>query len=72
MRWLAGLALFLVPEGLSVTEFERLHRDLAPPAVETWRTIPWKTSLLEAREVAAREKKPLFLWAMDGHPLACT
>ena len=39
---------------------------------EPWRTIPWKLSLLEAQHVAAREKKPIFIWAMDGHPLGCT
>ncbi|MFT5122737.1 MAG: hypothetical protein ACI9QL_004582 [Candidatus Omnitrophota bacterium] len=42
----------------------------APDA--TWRTIPWQTSLLNAQRIAARERKPLFIWAMDGHPLGCT
>ena len=39
---------------------------------EPWRTIPWKTSLVEAQHLAAKEKKPIFIWAMDGHPLGCT
>lgn len=67
------LALFLLlPDGLTVPEFEKLHQQLQPPKDEAWRTIPWKVSLLEARELAVRDKKPIFIWAMDGHPLACT
>ncbi len=72
MRSLLLLALLLAGPGLGAAEYDRLWKELKPPAAETWRTIPWRTSLLEAHEVAAREKKPLFLWAMDGHPLGCT
>jgi hypothetical protein len=39
---------------------------------ETWRTIPWKVSLIEAQAIAVRDRKPIFIWAMDGHPLGCT
>lgn len=43
---------------------------IAPkPEEEVWKSIPWKTSLLEARQVAAEEGKPIFVWSMDGHPL---
>jgi hypothetical protein len=28
--------------------------------------------LLEAQRIAAEAKKPIFIWAMDGHPLGCT
>ena len=38
----------------------------------TWRTIPWQTDLLDAQKLAVELKKPLFVWAMDGHPLGCT
>jgi hypothetical protein len=34
-------------------------------------TIPWETSLWEARKKAAAAGKPLLLWEMDGHPLGC-
>ena len=53
------------------SESQRLHQQLQP-GEETWRTIPWKISLLDARALAAAEKKPIFIWAMDGHPLGCT
>ena len=64
-------ALFAAGD-LTVSEFRTLHRQLQPRQDEVSRTIPWKVSLLEAQRAAAREKKPLFVWAMDGHPLGCT
>jgi hypothetical protein len=57
---------------LTDAEFKRLHEQLQPAADEPWRTIPWKISLLDAQKAAAKEKKPIFIWAMDGHPLGCT
>jgi hypothetical protein len=58
--------------GLTEAEFQKLHRELQPNPDATWRTIPWKTSVLDAQAAAAREGKPIFIWAMDGHPLGCT
>ncbi len=58
--------------GLNEESFEQLHRELQPPENEIWRSIPWQVSLLDAQALAAREQKPLFIWAMDGHPLGCT
>ena len=57
---------------LTQAEFLRLHRQLRPAADEPWRTIPWKISLLSAQQTAAEQGKPIFIWAMDGHPLGCT
>jgi hypothetical protein len=70
----ALLALMLFPpnSGLTVDEFRALHAELQPTQGESWRTIPWKVSLLEAQASAARTKRPLFIWAMDGNPLGCT
>ena len=74
----AILSLALVAEGstlggeLTDAEFRRLHKLLRPTADELWRTIPWKIALLDAQRIAAQEKKPIFIWAMDGHPLGCT
>lgn len=61
-------ALMLDPAGV----FHRLFEELTPPEGEVWRSIPWETSLLEAQAAAAESQKPLFIWAMDGHPLGCT
>lgn len=59
-------------EELTKEKFQQLHTALQPGDDELWRTIPWQTSLLSAQAMAAEQKKPLFIWAMDGHPLGCT
>lgn len=65
------LAFFLADDGLSPEVFRKLHDELRPRRDELWRSIPWKTSLLEARDLAVRERKPLFMWSMNGSPLGC-
>jgi hypothetical protein len=57
---------------LSPAEFEKLLKDLVPRGSEPWETIPWRSDLLAARDEAIRTGRPLFLWAMNGHPLGCT
>ena len=56
---------------LDEAEFKKLHAELVPKN-ETWKTIPWKTDLLAAQAMAAEQKKLIFIWSMDGHPLGCT
>lgn len=45
---------------------------LPTDAESAWLKIPWQTDLTAARQKAASENKPIFLWEMDGHPLGCT
>ena len=59
------------PAKIDEQEFAKLHRALQPRN-ETWKSIPWQTSLLAAQKKAAESGKLLFIWAMDGHPLGCT
>jgi hypothetical protein len=56
---------------LSADTFEKLHKELQPDRDELWRSIPWHASILEGREQAAKEKKPIFVWVASGEPLAC-
>lgn len=51
--------------------FEALF-EACRPQKERWTDIPWIGGLWEGRQKAAREEKPLFIWAMNGHPLGCT
>ena len=51
-------------------EFQKLHRELQPPKDEAWMSVPWKIDLLQARDLAAAQKKPILIWSMDGNPLA--
>jgi len=58
---------------ITKVQFERISRLCLPSdSDEGWRGIGWEIDLWAARERAAREGKPVFLWEMDGHPLGCT
>ena len=61
----------LTAEELTPKRFQELHAELQQ-GDEPWRTIPWKIDVLDAQRSAAKQKKPIFVWAMDGHPLGCT
>lgn len=37
-----------------------------------WQKIPWLTSLSAGILEGDRQKKPVLLWAMNGHALQCT
>ena len=56
---------------LTEAEFEELRNILIPPQKESWTTIPWNLNLLKAQAKAGAERKPIFIWAMNGHPMAC-
>ena len=60
-----------IPE-VSPTEFRELQDALLPRHPEKWQTVPWKITLLEARDLATKSGKPLFMWSMNGNPLGCT
>ena len=71
MMTLLTTLLLAAQGGLTEDDGKKLHDSLKPPTAELWRDIPWKASLLEGQNLAAREKKPLFIWSMDGNPLGC-
>lgn len=61
-----------VQEDLSSATFADYFERCRPkPQDERWTEIPWVGTLWEARQKAAAELKPLFLWAMNGHPFGC-
>lgn len=57
---------------ITKAEFQKLHTEIVPNKRELWETIPWRIDLLAARTESYKQKKPIFLWAMNGHPLGCT
>jgi hypothetical protein len=75
--WLFGifaLSLGQFAEGQQLKSDE-LMEQCAAVSQDTnapWRTIPWQTDLLDAQRLAVETQRPLFIWAMDGHPLGCT
>jgi len=72
MKWAVLVLLALPQDPPSDDQFRELHARIVPRADEKWQAIPWKTDLLEARELAIAQGKPVFLWSMNGHPLGCT
>ena len=58
------------PAALTTEEFTSIHTQLR--AKEKWESVPWKTDLRDALEMSIKEKKPIFIWAMDGQTLGCT
>lgn len=68
---LVSVCGFAEAQRLDEAEFAKLHGQLEPKD-EAWKAVPWKTDLLQAQGLAAQSKKPMFIWAMDGHPLGCT
>ena len=58
---------------LDDSTFEALWQHVVPCAsVLEWRRIPWVGTLAEGVVAAQAADKPILLWAMNGHPLACT
>lgn len=53
-------------EPLTEAEFDQLHGDLTRMATEKVWSIPWRISLREAREQAAKENKPILLWCTNN------
>jgi hypothetical protein len=57
--------------GPSKAEFVRLSQELDLKR-QPWATIPWRVSVTEARQLAAKERKPIFLVVNTGNCLGWT
>jgi len=64
----------LLPTGIDLKGFERLHRLILPQTGESpWREIDWIVNITEARKRAIMEDKPILIFtAADGSPLGRT
>ena len=74
--FLALLVMLALPRSTSAVDsipadqFDRLGALIKPSAAESsWSSIPWLVDINEAREKAATEGKPLFVWTAAGEPL---
>lgn len=66
-------ALLLLSQQIPDDQFRKVHDLVRASETEApWAEVPWMTSLWRARERAAKEGKPLLIWAAGGggHPLA--
>ena len=60
------------PPELNEETFAGIFEQCRPKASEEkWTQIPWIGELWTGRQKAAEMSKPLFIWAMNGHPLGC-
>ncbi|MDB4712204.1 MAG: hypothetical protein GWP42_09125 [Verrucomicrobiales bacterium] len=66
------LGISQISWSLTHEEFKTLHQSLQPDSDETWRSIPWKISVIDGQNDANQQNKLIFIWAMDGHPMTCT
>jgi hypothetical protein len=70
-----GVELALKPLKVKGAPADLLQMDYAPLRSllqlksKTWAALPWTATITDARETAAREKKPIFMIVGDGHPL---
>ena len=63
----AGLIRADETKPLPTEQFEELHKMIKPqPGESRWMEIDWHPRVWEARQKAAREGKPLFIWAGSG------
>jgi hypothetical protein len=55
------------PRSISADQFAALHKLIRRgPGESRWMEIDWHPSVWEARQKAAAEGKPLFIWAGSG------
>ncbi len=58
---------FFAADSLSADQLDNLHKLIKPqPGESRWLEVPWLTSVWEARQKAAAEGKPIFIWAGSG------
>ncbi len=76
-RWLFAVIVLAVawvgplradePKPLPADQFDKLHKLIKPQAGESrWMEIDWYPSVWEGWQKAAKEGKPLFIWAGSG------
>jgi len=65
-----GLSLAAQPKE---DELRKWQSAILPKEEElAWQKIPWRSALGAAVAEAHSKDQPILLWAMNGHPLACT
>lgn len=63
---------FVVPR-LRADSFDAWVSYLTPCADElSWAAVDWLPTYAEGVAAAQAQRRPLLLWAMNGHPLGCT
>ena len=69
------LAIGVVTDAPILNDASFAHwRDFVRPTAEDtqWKQIPWRTAFWDGVTEAQQKDKPILVWVMNGHPLACT
>jgi len=70
---LLTLAVFLQAPEPTEANFAEWRDHIHPkPAELAFEACEWKPTFWEAVVEAQEKGKPILLWAMNGHPMACT
>ena len=63
----------VVPPELNDQTYTRWRDHIRPtPADLSWQAIPRRSTFWDAVIAGQQQEKPILVWAMNGHPLACT
>ena len=65
-------AVALLPVGRDSVYTKWRDHIVAKPEECTFESIGWRGTFWSAVMEATQKRKPILLWAMNGHPLACT
>jgi hypothetical protein len=69
----ASLLALAVGQTPTDEQFNSLRDQIVPAREELgWRSLNWHGTLWEAIQRGREDNKPILLYAMNGHPLACT
>ena len=61
------------PAGLNDQTFAAWRDRIRPREAERcYETVHWLPTFWDGVMTAQKEDRPILLWAMNGHPLACT
>ncbi len=76
IKFLCTLSMLCLTTGVGLNQiseerFQTLMSTVQPAAGQKWTSVGWLTSLVEAQHRSVDTGKPIFIWAMDGHPIGC-
>ena len=58
---------------LTDANYTELRDQVHPTADElAWQKIPWRASVWDGIVEGQKSDRPILLWILNGHPLACT
>lgn len=70
---MALLLALLATQELTDATYDKWRTFIRPTEEETrFDDLPWRIEFWAAAKEANAADKPLLIWAMNGHPLACT